>query len=243
MGLTGAELCTRLQIDAKQLTAWLRQGLPSTGRGKKRRFDAAAVRDWLVAKGKAEPLGDDRSDAPSGEQPIAHTWAQVAEYFSVNQRTVGTWIQQGMPGKSGRRGTREGFFPLFDIEAWREGRKPDHLIPGDETKSQAQARLARARAELLELEVKRQHGQLIDAEEAARRWLRLLSEAKSQLMQLPTQVARALPDGIDAKTRRRARTLTKRSVDRALDVLALLLEQEAESADEEASLEDGSSDG
>jgi len=229
MALTGQELCDKLGIEAKQLSAWLRKGLPSTGRGKQRRFDPLAVRAWLIENKLAE-----EQSVPAGaprEQPVATTWAQVAEYFRVAERTIATWIKQGMPGKSGRPGTREGHFPLHDIDDWREGRKPDAVRTGDETKTQAQARLAAAKAALAELDLAKRHGELVDAQEVNRRWLRFQTEANAQLKQLPTLVAKQLPEGLDRKLRKKARAVVQRLIDQVATTLSLFLAEEAETAE------------
>lgn len=223
-GLDGHELCTRLQIDAKQLTSWVREGLPFGKRGRKRVFDPAAVREWLIQTGKAEPVPEPRYP---NDQPIAHTIPQVAEHFNVSERTVARWINDGMPGRPGRPGTQEGWFPLDDIAAWKDGRSAARLVTGDETKNQAQARVASARAAMLELELAEKQGRLIDAEEVARRWVRLTHEARAQLAQLPTRIAKSLPNDVDPATRKKARVATKRAVDRVLTVLAVFLESEA----------------
>lgn len=247
-GLTGHELCARLEIDAKQLAAWSREGLPSSGRGKRKRFDPVAVRQWLLANNKAEPEPPTSTTttppaAPPREQPIATTIAQVAEYFEVSTRSVHTWINEGMPGKAGRPGTQEGQFPLFDIEDWRQGRKAPRVTTNEETKHQAQARLFTTRAEILELELHKARGNLADVAEVTRRWLRFTHEAKSQLLQLPAAIVKALPDDLPPKIRKRTRAAVRKQIDRVCETLELFLRTEAEEADNPTPPAEESADG
>jgi phage terminase Nu1 subunit (DNA packaging protein) len=228
MALTGQDLCAKLGIEAKQLAAWVRKGLPHSGRGAKRTFDPFAVRDWLVAQGLAavEPP----AEIPVN-QPIAHTWAQVAEYFNVSARTVHTWIKQGMPGRSGRPGTQEGQFPLHDIEAWREGRKDPRISTGDETKNQAQARLSTLRADMLERELREKDGVLIDANEVARHWLRCQNECRAQLTQLPALIAKHLPEKLSPSLRKKMRKKVQEVVDACMANLSTFMRDEADTVE------------
>ncbi len=203
--LTDQGLCASLQIDAKQLMQWLREGLPCVGRGKRRRFDAAAVRDWLLANGKAEPAPNDVTSPAPRDQPVANTIGQVAQYFGVTERAVRYWINEGMPGKAGRPGTKEGQFPLFDIEDWRAGRRMRHVSTDEDTKHQAQARLLGIRAELLAHDLQQSLENLVDVDQVTRLWLRFMQEAKSQLLYLPAAIAKALPNELGPKVRKQAR--------------------------------------
>jgi phage terminase Nu1 subunit (DNA packaging protein) len=234
MALTGQELCERLQIDQVQLSAWLKLGLPANGRGKARRFEPSAVAAWLIENKLAEP-----AEIPTN-QPIANTWAQVAEYFQVSERTVATWLNQGMPGKRGRPGTREGQFPLHDIESWREGRSGPRIVTDGESKSEAQARLARIKAAREEMAFRKELLQLVDATDLERRWLRLEHEIKAQLAQLPTLIVKALGESTSDDTRKKIRGRVKRTIDGVLATLALFMEQEADGVEAPPQQQDGS---
>lgn len=217
MALTGQELCDLLKIDADQLAAWLDAGLPAQGKGKRRRFDEGEVRAWMKAGG------------------IASTWAEVAAHFNRSERTIATWIRQGMPGKSGRPGTREGSFHLDEIQAWLDGRGagPNSATAGDATKNQAQTRLTIARAEMAELELREKRGELVEAEELWRRLVRLNHESKAQLDQLPAQIVKCLGDKASPKLRARVRDAVRRTIGQVLATLALYFEREAEQAEAE----------
>jgi len=235
--LTAHELCQRLAIDAKQLNSWTREGLPHTGRGRSRRFSPPLVRQWLLEHGKAEaPPAPDPPAAPQPaghppEQPIAHTRAQVASWFGVSERTVATWALEGMPGRMGRPGTKEGQFPLTEIAAWLDGRRADGRPAAiDETKHQAQARLASARAALIELELREKQGQLVALDDVDRRWLRLQTEAKAQLEQLPALLGKLLPEGTAADLRKKTRQRAERAIANVLDTLAQFTADEAHHA-------------
>jgi len=220
MGLTADQLCSQLLIAPKKLPSLVKQGLPCTGRGASRRFDAAAAEAWLVAKGHLQP--------PAAEYAVARTRAELARILGVSERTIATWIREGMPGKSGRPGVKEANYPIEEIQAWLGGRVSAENTPQDATKHQAQARLASVNAELAELKLRTRLGQLVEADEVRRRWLRFSTEAKAQLDQLPPRLIKALGDKLDAKVRDRLRTTLKRTIAGACQTLELFLRNEAD---------------
>src|SRR4051812_10150663 len=83
-GLTATELCASLHVDVAELAKWLEQGLPSTGRGRRQRFDAAAVAAWLTERGLAK------------KPRIVARQKDVGEHFAVSARTVQNWQGKGM---------------------------------------------------------------------------------------------------------------------------------------------------
>lgn len=145
--MTTRELCDALGISSRQLTAWRKRGLPATKTGRGYRYDAAAVRRWLIDQGLAKP------------QAIATTRADVAEHFGVHERTVAGWIAAGAPGSPGR-------YDLDAIAAWRDARRGKGDDP--ELAGPASAGLERyrqARAAIAELELARLRRQLVPREE------------------------------------------------------------------------------
>ena len=174
-------------------------------------------------------------------EPIVHTWSEVAAHFGRAERTVATWINQGMPCRRGRPGTREGVFPLNSIRDWLEGRPTSGGTPEDATKNQAQTRLTLAKAEMAEIELREKRGQLVEADELWRRLTRLHHEAKAQLGQLPAQIVKCFGDKASPKLRNRIRQAVRRTVDEALMTLALSFDREAQDAESnpEPPAEDG----
>jgi len=134
--MTGKALIAALGTDRKTLNKWLADGLPCTRKARGRPdFDAAAVRQWLIARGLAQ------------EVRTAKTRDEVAQYFGVGLRTVAGWLAAGCPGAAGA-------YNLHEIHAWRDAQRntktdqADPLLAGSaspalEKYRQERAKLAR----------------------------------------------------------------------------------------------------
>jgi DNA-binding transcriptional MerR regulator len=158
--------------------------------------------------------------------------AEVATALGVRERTVHTWIREGMPGRPGLPGRREGHFPLDEIEAWAATRRSPGEDDPDTSKAQAQSRRLLAQAKLAELEYDRRRGQLVDADEMSRRWLRHIFEVKAQSKQLTTRVMQRLPPAIDTPTRTRIRQEIDRSLAQMFLAMQSFLLSEADDAEQ-----------
>lgn len=246
--MTGKQLIAALGITRAQLNAWIDEGLPWTGNTARRQFDADQVAAWLVAQGYAEPaepaapaVGSSQQAAGGGrqagqttqpaeisQQPIARTRNEVAQHFGVADRTVAVWITQGMPGIVGTPGRRDGYFPLDEIALWRAERLPLASAPLDDPRVAEEARLKRARASIVELDLAEKQGRLIDAGIAMREWIRAVAEAKTQADQLPAWLAKKLPESVDRDTRRELRKALKRRLTELYRTLQMGLLAQAE---------------
>lgn len=166
--MTAAELKVSLNLTAAKFRELLDAGLPHTRRGRARVFEAAAVRDWLIATGRAR------------ERHLAATLNDVARHFGVDVRTIHNWKNNGMPG--------EPPYDLDAIAAWRSSRgqcRPDE--------DAAAARKAEAQAQLMEARLQKVRGELLDFETVRRLFVRHITEAGTILEQLPDRIAAILP--------------------------------------------------
>lgn len=232
--MNGTQLCKALQISTEQLAAWIEEGLPYTG-DKRRRFDPDEVSVWLVAAGHADPAPETQTvvvdvplAAPPVEQTILQTRDQVARYFNVATRTVASWIADGMPGRPGSPGRQDGCFPVDEIERWVHSRR---VLPGDEAedpRTHDSARLMRARAESIELDLALKRGSLVDAELMVREWVRFIHDGKTQMKQLPAWVLKMLPEDLPRKIRRRIRSGLQRRLHEIFKTLEMGLIKQAE---------------
>jgi phage terminase Nu1 subunit (DNA packaging protein) len=114
----------------------------------------------------------------------------VAEHFGVSDRTVRNWIKAGMPKLSRRR------FDLLQIQAWldrRQGLEPTAgpRAPGDPRqpelpvsrgKDYQEERLKRAKADLVEMEVRRRRGELVEWVQVEEWNERKILEVKQRLL-------------------------------------------------------------
>ena len=135
-----SELAAKLGVTRPTITGWVRQGLPWHGNERRKQFEPQEVRDWLLHAGIAstQPV-----EAAIDNQPIARNRHEVANHFGVSMRTVADWLTDpSFPGRSGKPGRRDGFFPLTDIAAWWNAKRGN--TPGaNHTARGPQDRLAR----------------------------------------------------------------------------------------------------
>lgn len=220
--LTVTELCTQLAIDRKQLASWIQEGLPWHGSKRRKLFAPDAVAVWLVQHGKAE--ADPLAPMAPREHFVLRTIGQVAQHFSVSVRTVHNWLLKGMPGKQGNPGRADGFFSVQAITAWLNTQAAPPATASDDTRSVMHARLHKARAELIELEVGKKRGELVEADEITRQIVRSIHEAKAQLGQLTVKLTRGLPE----KYRLKQRAIISRVLPEVYRTLELALRRQAD---------------
>jgi len=233
MSLTAKELSAKLGIDARQLGRFVKDGLPHTGRGRKRRFDPGAVAAWLQQTGRAQP-------APLPSQ-IATTKAEAAVLCGVSLRVMGDWLcDPTFPGKAGSPGRQDGYFPIAEIRAWRSAtRGGDHRSDAAATEQIAAARLRRLvlEAERDHFELERDIGNILDFEETARLQERSIATAQTQLDQIVERALARLPGKTPRRIRRIVRQSIQEGIRAACDALAEAIagdRDEAEDAPDDA---------
>lgn len=204
--MTDAELIAALSIDAAQLGAWRKLGLPCEGRGAGRRYSPERVRQWLIEQGLAEAVEPAQ---------VARTLAEVAQFLGLSERRIHEFKTRGMPG-------RPGHYPLDEIAAWYEQR-----IRG-QSGADHTAELVRIRARREALELQKSEGRLVDVDLPARIFEAASANARQLFAQLPDRVAAALPESLPPELRARVRELTDAQVLAICEQLADALVQWAE---------------
>jgi phage terminase Nu1 subunit (DNA packaging protein) len=132
------DLTQALGVTSAQLTAWIKRGLPCTGKGGGRQFDPQKVRDWLLANGLAK------------SSQFVPTLDEAAAAIGIHPRTLATWIKQGAPGR-----TADGY-DVGGLQSWRADKDaPDPLMAGTVSPALERYRVARAKLAELELREKR----------------------------------------------------------------------------------------
>jgi len=217
-----SDLALRLGVTRPTVTGWVRRGLPWHGTERCKQFEPAEVRDWLVREGLA--------DRPTPAEPeidaqaIARNRHEVANHFGVDLRTVATWLTDPtFPGRSGKPGRRDGYFPLGDIATWwaaKRGNTPG-AVPGG---SGPQDRIVLFRGDLLELDLQKRRGELVDAGEMHRLLVRHIKQVRSVLDSLPEEFLAALPTKTPRKLMQRIRKILRRRLDAAYHAFAEMLE-------------------
>lgn len=233
--LTANQLCEQLGITTERLKRWVNEGLPyiTNGRGKPRTFDGEAVAVWLVSNGKAKPAAPEKpAEMPSQVCTTRHAAAQA---LGVNARTLANWLTDPtFPGKAGSPGRQDGYFPLVEIEAWRQERF------GVESKNGEGGELTALRARKLQLEIDQMHvsfekecGTILDAHDVAA-WLeRHISTAKTILDSMPDKIEAKLPQGITPKIRAKIRAAIEQTIAEACESIAAASMEEDEAEETE----------
>lgn len=214
--MNAAQLAAALGVGRQQITAWLKQGMPSAGTSAKRIFEPPAVRDWLVASGFAAAA--DQSAHPPAENrgDVARSLAEVARAFRVSERTAAGWRARGMPGEPGN-------YPIAAIEAWKSAN-----VEGSEAAKRAQARLMHARAEVEELKLQQLRGVLANVHDQSALTERSVAHATALLDQVPDRARGWLPDYIKADDREEFCKRLEGAIDDARAAHAAVLEEWAE---------------
>lgn len=213
--LTRQQLLAELAIDAKRLAQWLKAGLPCQGKGKSQRFDAEKVLTWLLDKGFAQK--DSAAGIPSG--PICTTRAEAARALGVDIRTLAEWLNDpSFPGKAGSPGRSDGNFPIGEIQTWRAA-KFANATGGNEELTKLRVEQLQTKVEREKLELSRELGTIIDAEDVRNLIEASINTAKSILDQLPEQILANLPGKLPKELKRQIRDLCTRKVHEAYEAL------------------------
>jgi len=229
--LSFTDLRERLGLTQPALTRLIQEGLPwhaDEKRPRQKRFDPAAVRQWLVEHGRVKVDRD-----PLADQPIANTRAAAAAHFGVSIRTLSTWsLDPTFPGRAGGPGRRDGYFPLVEIAQWLEG-KPGGLEAIQDGQQTERVRLTKARADKAEIEVAKLQGELGDFAQIARFFERTIHNAVAVLQQMPDRVDNLLPPELPAAVRAAIRQTIDRTVHDTRTTLAELLAGDTDPANDD----------
>lgn len=191
----------REQLDISQpvLTRLIRDGLPYTLNGRVKQFDEQAVARWLVDTGRATV--DEPAERISS---VAVTRAECGRHFGVSVRAVAEWLlEDDFPGRAGRPGRQNGYFPLDEIEAWlrdrdatRDGGPESAVLP------------SQLRSKLLAVKIRREERRdSIEAGDLAPLSItielvgRTIHIAKRLLETIPDEAAKMLPSTMPSDTK------------------------------------------
>lgn len=128
---------------------------------------------------------------------IIHGYASLAQHFGKSERQVRRWVKQGCPVLSGLR------FDVLQVQAWLDAKAGIAPAPRTRTpidprqldlapqrgKDYEDARMKKARADLLELELRKRRGELIEKIEVEQLFVERILAVKQGLLAF----ARSLP--------------------------------------------------
>jgi hypothetical protein len=214
--LTIDELAELLHATPADLRKWLGDGLPwHTDNPRRRKFDAkqcffrgTEVKEWLLARGYAEP---------PPERRILRSVREVANYYNVTPQRVYQWVDTGCPQELDKS------FDLDAVEAWREARNAESAASTETAKAKAQHEtdLARLKVEDAQIDLDRKKGNLIDRDTPTKIFARHIAEAKSHLKQIPGFTVSFMPEKATSAEKKRMQA----EVQKKLDDVHSILEQ------------------
>lgn len=114
-------------------------------------------------------------DDPRGE---SYTQAELVKALGIERRSVTLWSKHGLPHKYKHDG-RENLYHLPTVIRWLHRRE----IADDEDESPTM-RLARVKADMIELEIAEKSGELIPANKVLEGWSRIILAQRSAFAQL-----------------------------------------------------------
>jgi len=118
-----------------------------------------------------------------GKKLAVKTVKELARLMYVTERTVLRWKKKGMPPK------KEGFYDLEAVGIWRKKMLGLMKTNASDGEPYWREMIAKNRARLLEVKVKKLQGKLIPREEVELRERMRILEAKNIFLVLPRQIA------------------------------------------------------
>ena len=118
-----------------------------------------------------------------GKKVAVKTVKELAEAMYVTERTILRWKKKGMPLK------KEGFYDLEAVGIWRKKMLGLMRTNASDGEPYWREMIAKNRARLLEVKVKKLQGKLIPREEVELRERMRILEARNIFFVLPRQIA------------------------------------------------------
>lgn len=202
--LTSSQLADLLGISIRELSKFVRDGMPKEGRNK---FNENKVRDWLLENGHAKK-------APP---TVYQTRADIAAAIGVDVTTISRWQNDpSFPGRAGTAGQRDGYYPLSEIQQWL-GQREDNT-----KKPSTRGELEELKVAMATMDVMERLGGVEDVEVVANYYARICARSKNRLLDFPDEIDANLPPDIDDDVRDDIRSraeITVRKVCRELEEL------------------------
>lgn len=244
---TSADICEALQVHRQKLTVWRKEAdpddpFPCTKIKGVYQHDPVEVKEWLLRNGKVIRDGDPEPDPPD-EGPIFRTRKDVANFFNVNTRTVGAWIEDpSFPGKAGGPNQRNAHYSAKAIARWLKntgkttpippgllaektsGIDDEERVPARYLDGDPKSEWTRHRAEKTKIEVDKLRGELIAADEAVSFFRRVNGYAVTMLKGLPSRIQAALPSDTSEPVRNSVDRAAREVVTECQELMVELIE-------------------
>ena len=171
------------------------------------------------------------------------TVREIAEFFGIHHMTVREWIKQGCPYlQAGRHGGGEGkewLLDPYEVHKWKVEKEVRKAVGNSDIADldESKRRKVAAEAALVELELMREQGLVVEIEKVSQSLYDELANFRAKMLALPTKV---VSDIFAAKSKDEIRNILQDSINEALDEISTT---SAESADEVIEESDTSDNG
>lgn len=148
------------------------------------------------------------------------TKVEVAEHYGVDPRTVNNWIAAGLPikVKSGKGGSGH-IFDSREVSKWKEARAIDLAVGNTDLMSTDEARRKKLSAEaaLMELELAKKQGLVIDLEEVERELSNKFASLRAAVRRIPDRTVMSI---VGLKDETAIKQILLEEIDQVLNMLA-----------------------
>lgn len=233
------ELCLLLGVRRRDLSRWVKLGMPVIGKTKDRRYDVVEVEAWLIANGHAAVEGEEEKPVATAGK-ICRTYSELARELGMTcrnpERLICRWVTMpGFPGRAGGPGKPDGYLPVEEIRQWLENRDIGTDWGGNGNDDQYRKLDKERRKLLIEVEARKlqeQLGRLADVEEVARFNRQCVANAVAILEPLADDVLLVLPIELGPDSRREVHAAVTRLLDNARLAIAEIIEGDKDETDE-----------
>ncbi len=198
--MNSRELRSKLGITAAVLKKLVDEGMPRAKKGRVWQYDEAAVDQWLLDHGYAEP------ERPPGEV-ICETYDDLVVALGMTgkdpKRVIAGWVKvPGFPGTPGTPGKRNARLPVEQIKDWLATRDGGgEYAKQDDELRQLDRERRRLQIEFENRKLREQLDRLADVDEIAQFNRQCAADAQAMLRPLPDEVLALLPSRTTPRTR------------------------------------------
>ena len=228
--LSTTEVAKALGVTQRKVLEWKDVGAPHEKRGRRIFYDARDLSEWLVNTGRGDSTDENLVEHPA----VLTTKRAIALRFSVLRRSITEWLAD--PSFPGVSHGRTGEYPVKEIAEWiiknnKKAQVPDDII---DSLSDAQSmsgksmsyrdKLTSIKADLAEIELQREQGLVVEAEQFAAFCQRIFSQSRTVLLNSPGRFEVALPSDFPEAGKKIGRKVMQETVEMVLMQLQELID-------------------
>lgn len=178
-----------------------------------------------------------RKQAEADQPRIATTWGELARELGMSGKDPERILQRlgtrpDFPGKPGRPGKRDGYFPVETIRAWLATVRSTVADVDDDEITAVAKRVKLLQLEEAEAAAALRLGKLADVDEVGQYSWQVVNNAKAILGALEDEVVAILPGSVPAKVRSQIHRKVQQLRDGALAELQRLCEGDTDETTE-----------